>query len=75
MNLDEIVMKLIGPVQAIGDSRIDEERLKNMKHLTWLVDRLLFEIETAAADATRTEHSMRLIGEKARDFLKEVKSA
>lgn len=51
MNLDEIVMKLIGPVQATGDSRIDEERLKNMKHLLWLVDRLLFDIEIAAADA------------------------
>jgi len=44
MNLYEIVMKLVGPVCPTGDNNTDQERLKNMKALIELVDRLLFDI-------------------------------
>ena len=47
MNLYEVVMKLVGPVCPTGDHNTDQERLKNMKALTELVDRLLFDIGEA----------------------------
>ena len=31
MELYEIVMKLVGPVQPVGETRADEQRLANMK--------------------------------------------
>lgn len=72
MELYEIVMKLVGPVQPIGETRADGERLANMKALTELVDRLLREIERAARSADRVEASMKAIGAHARAFLKDV---
>ena len=35
MTLEEIILKLVGPIEPIGDSRVDEERLQPIKdHLT-----------------------------------------
>lgn len=75
MELHEIVMKLVGPVQPTGDHGTDETRLTNMRALTALVDRLLFEINAAASSADRYEASMKAIGSHARAFLEDVKSA
>ena len=75
MELYEIVMKLIGPVQPVGETRADEQRLESMKKLTELTDRLLFEIDAAAHNADRAEASMRAIGVHARDFMADVKDA
>jgi len=75
LELSEIVMALVGPVQAVGETREDERRLVNMKVLTGLVDVLLFEINRATRDAGRAEYSMRVIGKHAMDFLAEVHAA
>jgi hypothetical protein len=75
MELHEVVMKLVGPVQPVGESGTDAVRLKNMQALTDLVDMLLGEISKAEPDADRHEASMRLIGQHARDFLQDVKDA
>lgn len=74
-NLFEIVMKLVGPVQPMGEHYADKARLENIKKLTELVDRLLYEIKDASTAADRPEDSMRAIGIHALDFLKEVKAA
>ena len=75
MELHEIVLKLIGPVQPVGETRADEERLENMRSLTDLTDKLLYEIERAAPFADREEASMKKIGAHARYFLGEVHDA
>jgi len=75
MNLHEIVMKLVGPVHPCGEHNADVERLKNMKTLTYLVDRLLFEIEAGAVNADKPEASIKAVGKYARDFLRDVHDA
>ena len=75
MELHEIVMKLVGPVMPVGETREDEQRLSNMKALTELVDRLLFEVDAVSHNADRTEASMKAIGVHARDFMTAVKDA
>lgn len=74
MELDEVVLKLTGPVKAVGETHEDVKRLKNLKTLTDLVTRLLLEIENAATDANRQEHSMREIGTHASNFLTELEA-
>lgn len=71
--LYEVVMKLVGPIRAVGDSRIDAERLVNLKNLTGLVEKLLSEIQGASTTADRPEHSMKVIGMHAQDFIKEIR--
>lgn len=75
MEMYEIVMKLIGPVRPTGDHAADQKRLANMEKLTELVDRLLFEIDSATTAATRTEASMKAIGDHAKDFMVRIKNA
>lgn len=75
MNPYEIVMKLIGPIHPIGETNTDETRLKNLKELTLLVDKLLFEINSAAQNASRPEASMKAIGNHARDFIRDIRNA
>lgn len=73
MEIKEIVMKLIGPVQPVGESAIDAERLKNIRNLTVVIDSLLDEIKDASLEASRVEDSMRLIGTHAKSFLNYLK--
>lgn len=72
MDLTEIVMKLNGPVRAIGEHNEDTKRLENLKELQSLVVSLMEKIEEAAQDADRQEASMKAIGNCARIFLFEA---
>lgn len=72
IDLHEVVMKLVGPVQPVGETGEDERRLDNMRALTDLVDDLLGEIEKVEPAADRVEGSMRAIGVHAREFLREI---
>jgi len=75
MELDEMVMKLVGPVVAVGETNEDAKRLENLEILVTLVDRLLYKIEDAAMAANRQEMSMKAIGVRARAFLRAVRES
>jgi hypothetical protein len=72
MELHEIVMKLVGPVQPTGCHGTDEKHLANLRKLTDLIGFLLAEVNEASIAATRQEASMKAIGVHARDFLLEI---
>ena len=75
MELFEIVMKLNGPVQPLGERHADQTRLANMKTLTKLADRILYEINRAEPAADRVEFYVKAIGVHAREFMESVKNA
>lgn len=75
MDLYEVVMKLVGPVEAVGETRHDAHALANLKELTNLTGLLLWKIGKAAETANRDEFSMQKIGKHAEDFLKEVRES
>ena len=68
----DVVTKLIGDVEPIGDSSADEFRYRNLKAMTNLVDRLLTDIVRVALQAGRQEASIRRAGKFAEQFLAEV---
>jgi hypothetical protein len=75
MNLHEVVTKLVGPIKAVGETNEDVRRFENLKALTNLVDRLLYDIKEAAVDAIRDEGSMKAIGLHAKNFIRDVQEA
>lgn len=75
MNHYEIVKKLIGPVRAVGETHTDEARFENLKALTELVDRLVFDIGEVALDAGRPEFSVNRAGQHAEEFLQELSNS
>jgi len=48
MTTFEIVKKLIGPINPVGDSSRDEERFENLKHMIELMDQIHSEIDDVA---------------------------
>ena len=74
MDLYDIVKKLVGPVHPCGDHRTDQDRLKNMRNLTELIDKLLFDVENAVHCADRQEASVKAIGVHAKNFMEDIKN-
>jgi len=72
MELSDVVRKLIGKIDPIGDSNVDSERLNNLMELTKLVDVLLSDIDRVASFKNKVEWSMKQCGEHADKFLNDI---
>lgn len=68
MNEHEIIKlldNLIGPVEAYGDSAVDEKILKNLKTLIDVTNWCIDGVAQASETRHRPEYSMRAVGETA----------
>jgi len=72
VRIHEIVTRLVGPVNAVGETNADVTRYNNLVTLTDLIDHLLQDVRVAAAAANRPEASMRKIGQYAHEFIEEI---
>ena len=76
MDVTEIVKKLIGPIEPAGETHTDECRLKNLKTMCELVNRLVYDIHyvkvTTSGDA---RYSVKKAHEQADKFLKDLEDA
>jgi len=72
MEMIDVVRKLLGPIESVGESYEDERRLKNLEVTINVVDNLLFDIGQAVRAVDRVEHSMCVIGKRAKQFLSDV---
>lgn len=75
MNHYEIIRKLIGAIEPVGESHIDQERFLSLKETCELVDSLVLDIYRVAQEADRHEGSISRAGEYAKDFLDELKES
>lgn len=73
MTHTEIVKKLIGNINATGDSSRDGERLDNLKAICELVSDLIGEIQFVTRDKDAYEASVKEIGQFAFKFLSRLK--
>lgn len=65
MTVYDVVKKLVGEINPIGEADIDDARFENLKAMTELVERLLTDINAVAFNEIRVEYSMKRAG----DFL------
>jgi hypothetical protein len=69
MALDDVVRKLVGKVDPVGETSTDDVRFENLKVMCELVGRLLTDIDAVATNnKNRVEFSMKRAGEYASDF-------
>jgi len=68
----QIIEQLIGPIMPIGESNTDKKRLENMGEHLSLIYALLKDVRLVANYKDRHEHSMRLAGKRAQEFLAEL---
>lgn len=73
MDVYEIVLKLIGPINPIGETNTDRVRYENLQQTIDLVDRLILNISHVSDNRNRPEYSLSNAGKKAYQFLQELK--
>lgn len=68
----QVITKLVGPIEPIGETNTDEKRFENLKMMTDIVNELVTEIEHVSY-SERQQFSVKRAGKFADDFLKELK--
>ena len=70
MDYTEIVKKLIGYIDPVGETNIDDKRFENLKAMCELVNNLVTEIdEVSFYNKNKDEYSRKRAGEYANNFL------
>ena len=75
MTYHQIVMKLIGKVEPVGETETDSVRLGNLEELCGLMDKLLYDIILVAGQKDCPEYSRKKAGEFAYKYLQEIKNS
>lgn len=75
MEIYDVVKKLLGPIETVGESNTDEARYRNLEATIVLVDKLLCDIHSVAQDKNCQEFSRARSGERAEKFLQDIKEA
>lgn len=70
MELIDIVNKLTGKIEPVGESNTDEERFKNLENMIELMKQLHTQIDDIAYyNKDKQEYSMKKAGNAANDYL------
>lgn len=71
MSIDtyEVVKKLIGEIEPVGETHADNARFQNLQEMTDLVDRLVSDIDEVAQQSRHHAFSIKRSGEHAYRFL------
>ena len=65
----EVVRKLVGPIEPVGDTNIDATRFENLRNMASLVERLIGDINWLLQHKNSNLHSMKNAGMYADKFL------
>lgn len=71
----DVIKKLLGSIEAVGDANIDEKRYSNLEATIEVTEKLLSDINISSHDADRQEASMKKIGRFAKNFLQDMAEA
>lgn len=69
MTIYDVVKKLLGAIEPIGESNADEKRFHNLQVTTKLIDKLVFDVAAVAKDKGSYQHSVKKTGVFASEFL------
>ena len=74
MKLSEIVKKLVGGIEPVGETCTDKKKFANLETHINLVEQLLDDLVSVSKyNKGSPEYSRNRAGEKAYDFLKEIR--
>lgn len=71
----DVIKKLIGPINPVGETTEDNKRFANLEEMTTVVNKLLYDIYQVSKEKDRHEYSVKKAGEYAHEFLKEVNNS
>jgi hypothetical protein len=66
----DVVKKLVGAINPVGETNTDNERFENLKEMTHLVEMLIIDIDRVATNnQNRHEFSLKRAGDFASKFM------
>ena len=65
MDIHEIVKKLVGEIEPVGETNIDNARFENLKVMAELIGKLIFDIDELIPLKDRAEYSINRAGKYA----------
>lgn len=68
-SLYEVVQKLVGQINPVGDSVVDAARYENLEVFLELLDDMLIDLYPILEDANRPEASIRRAGQRVERFI------
>lgn len=71
-NIVNVLNCMIGPVEPVGDSYLDKERLENVQKLEHVAEYVIGKLYELSKYTVRREDSMWRIGNDAAEFLKYI---
>ena len=71
-NLYPVVKRLLGQIDPVGSTHVDEIRLENLNDTIDLIERLFHDVYQVSKQSNRMEHSISLAGKKANTFIKNI---
>jgi len=72
MEIYDIVKKLIGEINPVGETNTDDKRFENLKATINLIDELLLDIDKVAENKDRCEFSIKRAGEYTYKYLEQL---
>lgn len=72
MEIVDVVRKLVGAIEPVGETHSDSQRFENLRAMTALVDELVNDLNDVSRNSVCHEHSKKKAGEFARGFLKTI---
>ena len=73
LTVEDMVMRVVGPIKPVGDHSIDGERFENLRELLELLEGLLWRVSLLEGFADRPEASMAKIGHRAKNFMADLR--
>ena len=73
-NVIEVIYKLVGEINPIGETTTDDERYENLNIMIKVVDILVGDINDVTAYRNRVEYSMKKAGIRAAEYIDELRS-
>ena len=71
MEIKDVVLKLVGNVNPVGETNTDDKRFENLKTLCGVVDELIYEIQSVTRNKHAQEYSVKRAGEYAERWCKD----
>lgn len=72
IDIYDLVRELVGPIEPVGESHTDEKRLENLERLMCAIGDLLSDIHVIAHRRCHHQHSIKIAGKRAYEFLGEI---
>lgn len=71
MSIEEILEKLLGNIEPVGETNEDDKRYENIENYKKALNFVFSRLEKASLYADRKEYSMQKIGKECNEFLRD----